>query len=904
MAARRRCRARLGFDTFGHYYQPEDAAELERLLRPGSYHAVVANPPYIIPNDRRLNEKYRDRFSTCYRQYSLAVPFMQRIFDLAGDGGYTGQITANSFMKRQFGKKLITEFLPSIDLTHVIDTSLAFIPAHGTPTVILLGRQRRPVASTIRAVMGIKREDEEPADPAKGMVWSSILNQVDRPDSKSPFVSVSDAIRENFHKHPWSVGGGGAAELKQQLDEAAVSLLASTVEEIGFGALTRADDAFVMPHQTAIRKRIPQDKIRLYVTGEEVRDWRIVEPESAIWPYDSGSLASVKIDEIVRWLWPNRVELSDRSAYGQTQLERGLAWYEYSMFFRHRFRTALSISFACVASHNHFVFDRGGKLFNRHAPVIKLLATASEDDHLSLLGLLNSSTGCFWMKQTFYDRGGGGIGGGIAAEAWERFYEHDGTKLKQFPLPTGRPLELARAIDVRADMRSGFLPSYVLRQHERADRKQLEAASVAWEGTRRQMVTLQEELDWHCYRLYGLIDEDLCYDSEPFFVAPGERAFEIVLARKIRDDSLHTTWFDRHGSTPITDIPASWPDDYRKLVERRIAVIESNPQIALIEQPEYKRRWNDTPWAEKVTDALHAWLLDRLESYFDFDGRMNGTGKPTAQVEPSLLSTAKLADIAGPDTSFLAVAELYRDRPDFDVTKLVTELVESESVPLLPVLRYKQSGLDKRRAWERTWELQRQEDAIDARATKDGIGVNDGGWTAASDDGKSPLNKAQADVLTKEKIGPIPPPPKYKSADFQKGNYWRLRGGLDVPKERWVIFQHCEGADGLPLIAWAGYDHLQLAKAIAAHYVRVQEQEGGRNDPRLVPLLACLIELLPWLKQWHNEMDDAGYRMGNYFEGFVQDEARQMGRTIDAVRAWQPPKGVRKVTARTPRGPR
>ena len=106
-----------------------------------------------------------------------------------------------------------------------------------------------------------------------------------------------------------------------------------------------------------------------------------------------------------------------------------------------------------------------------------------------------------------------------------------------------------------------------------------------------------------------------------------------------------------------------------------------------------------------------------------------------------------------------------------------------------------------------------------------------------------------------------------------------------MPKERWVIFPHCEGADGLPLVAWAGYDHLQLAKAVASHYVRVQEQEGGRDDPRLVPLLACLIELLPWLKQWHNEMDDAGYRMGDYFEGFVQDEARQLGRTIDAVRA-------------------
>ena len=71
------------------------------------------------------------------------MPFAERIFELAVLGtGYTGQITANSFMKREFGKKLIEEFFPKVDLTYVIDTSGAYIPGHGTPTVILIGRRR------------------------------------------------------------------------------------------------------------------------------------------------------------------------------------------------------------------------------------------------------------------------------------------------------------------------------------------------------------------------------------------------------------------------------------------------------------------------------------------------------------------------------------------------------------------------------------------------------------------------------------------------------------------------------------------------------------------------------------------------------------------------------------------
>ena len=51
-------------------------------------------------------------------------------------------IVGNSFMKREFGKKLIEEFLPKLDLTHIVDTAGAYIPGHGIPTAILFGRQR------------------------------------------------------------------------------------------------------------------------------------------------------------------------------------------------------------------------------------------------------------------------------------------------------------------------------------------------------------------------------------------------------------------------------------------------------------------------------------------------------------------------------------------------------------------------------------------------------------------------------------------------------------------------------------------------------------------------------------------------------------------------------------------
>ncbi|MBK7061764.1 MAG: hypothetical protein IPH51_15130 [Rubrivivax sp.] len=89
----------------------------------------MGNPPYIVVRDAALNAAYRKRYASCHRQYSLGCPFTERFFELAvtgarfGQAGFVGLITANSFMKREFGSKLIEDVLPRLDLTHVIDTA-------------------------------------------------------------------------------------------------------------------------------------------------------------------------------------------------------------------------------------------------------------------------------------------------------------------------------------------------------------------------------------------------------------------------------------------------------------------------------------------------------------------------------------------------------------------------------------------------------------------------------------------------------------------------------------------------------------------------------------------------------------------------------------------------------------
>jgi len=402
-------------------------------------------------------------------------------------------------------------------------------------------------------------------------------------------------------------------------------------------------------------------------------------------------------------------------------------------------------------------------------------------------------------------------------------------------------------------------------------RQSLDAARRRAESLRRQMVAAQEELDWQCYRLYGLLPSGAPVEhADPPEVALGERAFEIVLARRIAAGRETSTWFERHGSTPVTEIPSHWPEDYRQLVQRRIDLIERDRNLGLIERPEYKRRWNTPAWADLERAALRDWLLDRLETLHLWPA---GVDHP-----PQLSTVNRLADKVRADTGFMQIAGLYAGHAGFDLTQVVAELVAGESVPFLPVLRYTDTGLRKRAQWEDTWALQRQEDAENPSPQP----LSPKGRGASS----SPLPAARGEGLG---VRGIPVPPKYQSKDFLKTGYWRLRGGLDVPKERWVSYPGCErGADTSLPIAWAGWNHLQQATALAAYTLEMRNNEGW-EPARLQPLLAGLLELVPWLEQWHNEIDPAyGERMGTYYRGFVNDEARTLGFTLDDLRGWKP----------------
>jgi Eco57I restriction-modification methylase len=279
----------FGAEDVGDYIKSAD------ILGVNSYHVVVGNPPYITVKDSAENQAYRDRYATCAGTYALSVPFAERFFNLAcragGDrrgAGYVGQITANSFMKREFGKKLIQDFFAQkIDLTHVIDSSGSYIPGHGTPTVILAGRNMIPTGHSIRAALGVRGEPSQPEEPAKGHVWRAIVDQINEPGSDSEWITVTDLTHKRISAHPLSLSGGGAQGLVQAVEGNSVQRMMEIIDPpISRSIRAGSDEAFMRPIRRTVGASAHLENLKPIALGEGLRDWRLLCEEMILIPTD------------------------------------------------------------------------------------------------------------------------------------------------------------------------------------------------------------------------------------------------------------------------------------------------------------------------------------------------------------------------------------------------------------------------------------------------------------------------------------------------------------------------------------------------------------------------------------------------------------------------------------------
>lgn len=428
-----------------HSYGSEDVAKARDILN-RKWSAVVGNPPYIRVRDSGLRDLYRRRFESTYGKFTLSVPFMQLFWHLATHDtrercGYVGLINADAFGKAAFGTKLVTWLLPLIDLTHVIQTSGVRIPGHGTPTAIFFGRARTPLNDTVCVVSAI-RGDGRPVASSSDGAWHEILSVLENPEpAVRRFVSTAQVERQQLYRHPWNIGGGGAADLKAHLDRCCQQRLGETCG-VGVSAVIGEEEPFVRPTLADwSRAGVKASGVVPLASGEHVRDWHAGNAWT-LFPYDATGDA-VDAPMIERALWPWRSVVSAYLFYGKTRDQRGLRWVDFGALMTHKITAPVQLLVAYKATNTHTaVVSHQPFLAKQTAPSITCRERDNGEAARNVLDrvalVLNSSLGVFWLKQVSRNVGDSTDSAGArvsGVEQWIDTYQYETRNIEDLPLP-------------------------------------------------------------------------------------------------------------------------------------------------------------------------------------------------------------------------------------------------------------------------------------------------------------------------------------------------------------------------------------------------------------------------------------------------------------------------------------
>jgi len=228
------------------------------------------------------------------------------------------------------------------------------------------------------------------------------------------------------------------------------------------------------------------------------------------------------------------------------------------------------------------------------------------------------------------------------------------------------------------------------------DLRRLEAAAERKrEALRTEMVALQEEMDWLVYIAYGLAGEEagVVETLEPGAPLP---------APLEKDQRPYVLWkaaesdFDR----ALALIPAHWTAQRKALWRKRLEAIRDNEHIRRIEQPVYKRRWDEqwkvggrwecgrVAYDHEFVEAFEWWLREKAEWWLEHEA----SGGP---VELDAWTAALWEDprvqaawpVATETYARIALAKRLRKEAGREVTNADIEAAWEQHPPVEPTWR-------------------------------------------------------------------------------------------------------------------------------------------------------------------------------------------------------------------------
>lgn len=384
----------------------EDAirAALDSRLNPGSFGAVITNPPY-----RKLDHLSADERET-YRQYlggkdvgrvDAYVPFVKLCLELAEVDGFVCLVLPQVFLTASNAGPLRKAIADEFDVRCLVDLSAVPVFEGVGAYSILLVLQRRALG----ARGGDARAHIAQISEFAGAALQACL---DGRTVETPYYSVYPVTQHYFHSKQWILVSPAQMRVDDRLRE--LPRLSSFLE-VTQGFVTGADDVFIMD-KNAIHKAeggiyvdyLPDRQILRYRLPQELE-------QAVFYPYENGELLNedalaTRYPQTWAHLKQHRRKLSARKSV----LAGTVPWWrperprEPSVLLRPKI----------VCPHlmltPRFAVDEKGSRAVSHSPFM----IANEDDRgeestlLSFLCAVLNSSVCNWHLRTYAPKYGRG----------------------------------------------------------------------------------------------------------------------------------------------------------------------------------------------------------------------------------------------------------------------------------------------------------------------------------------------------------------------------------------------------------------------------------------------------------------------------------------------------------------
>jgi len=198
---------------------------------------VVGNPPYVrqelIPN--ALMAEYRTRYRTIYDRADIYVPFIERSLSLLTEGGSSGFICSDRWMKNRYGGPLREHVARKFQLkvyVDMVDTPAFHANVVAYPAITIITREK-PGPTRIAHHPEIERA-----------TLSALSAALTGDAAPPPESGVRELQGVTAGAEPWILESSDQLALVRRL-EATFPVIEDTGCKIGIGVATGADKAFI-----------------------------------------------------------------------------------------------------------------------------------------------------------------------------------------------------------------------------------------------------------------------------------------------------------------------------------------------------------------------------------------------------------------------------------------------------------------------------------------------------------------------------------------------------------------------------------------------------------------------------------------------------------------------------------